>query len=69
MRIVLIKLIQGYQYVISPLSPPNCRFSPTCSHFACEALTRHGVIKGGRLSVSRLARCNPWNAGGYDPVP
>ncbi len=69
MRLVLIKLIHGYQYLISPLTPPNCRFSPSCSNYACEALRHHGVFKGTWLSLKRLARCNPWCTGGYDPVP
>ncbi|MDD4977979.1 MAG: membrane protein insertion efficiency factor YidD [Gallionella sp.] len=69
MRLILIKLIHGYQYLISPLTPPSCRFTPTCSHFACEALGRYGVIKGSWLSIKRIFRCNPWSAGGYDPVP
>lgn len=69
MRLILIKLIHGYQYFISPLSPPSCRFMPTCSHYACDALLRHGVIKGLWLSIKRLVRCNPWNPGGYDPIP
>lgn len=69
MRLILIKLIHGYQYLISPLSPPSCRFTPSCSHYACEALGRHGVTKGLWLSIKRIFRCNPWCAGGYDPVP
>ena len=69
MRLILIKLIHGYQYIISPLSPPSCRFTPTCSHYACDALIRYGVFKGVWLSVKRLVRCNPWCSGGYDPVP
>lgn len=69
MRLILIKLIHGYQYLISPLSPPTCRYLPTCSNFACEALIRHGAIKGSWLSIKRIFRCNPWSAGGYDPVP
>ena len=69
MRLILIKLIHGYQYFISPLTPPSCRFTPTCSHFACEALGRYGVIKGSWLSIKRIFRCNPWCTGGYDPVP
>ena len=69
MRLILIKLIHGYQYLISPLTPPSCRFTPTCSHFACDALGRYGVIKGSWLSIKRIFRCNPWSAGGYDPVP
>lgn len=69
MRLILIKIIHGYQYFISPLSPPSCRFTPTCSHYACEALSRFGVIRGTWMSVKRISRCNPWSAGGYDPVP
>ncbi|HZW24241.1 MAG TPA: membrane protein insertion efficiency factor YidD [Gallionella sp.] len=69
MRIILIKLIHGYQYLVSPLNPPTCRFFPSCSSYACEALAKHGVIKGAWLSLKRLLRCNPWNAGGYDPIP
>lgn len=69
MRRMLIKLIHGYQYLISPLSLPTCRFTPTCSHYACEVLAKHGVIKGGWLGIKRVLRCNPWNPGGYDPAP
>jgi putative membrane protein insertion efficiency factor len=65
----MIKLIHGYQYLISPLIPPTCRFTPTCSHYTCETLAKYGVVKGGWLGIRRLLRCNPWNAGGYDPVP
>lgn len=68
MRDFLIKLIHGYQYLVSPLSSSSCRFLPTCSHYACDALEQHGVIKGVWLSIKRLIRCNPWNPGGYDPV-
>ncbi|MEW6562177.1 MAG: membrane protein insertion efficiency factor YidD [Pseudomonadota bacterium] len=68
-RQIPIKLIRLYQYLISPLLPPTCRFTPTCSHYACEAFSRFGLIKGGWLSVKRIARCNPWNPGGYDPLP
>ncbi|MFY9259429.1 MAG: membrane protein insertion efficiency factor YidD [Gallionella sp.] len=69
MRLILIKLIHGYQYFISPLSPPSCRFVPSCSQYAVDALTRYGLIKGSWLSVKRIARCNPWHTGGYDPIP
>ncbi|MDD2914564.1 MAG: membrane protein insertion efficiency factor YidD [Gallionella sp.] len=69
MRRIVIGLIHGYQYLISPLSPPTCRFTPTCSHYACEVMAKHGIIKGGMLSIRRLLRCNPWNPGGYDPAP
>ncbi|SFI62551.1 membrane protein insertion efficiency factor YidD [Nitrosomonas sp. Nm34] len=66
---LMIGLIKLYQYCISPFFPPSCRFSPTCSNYASEALTKYGLIKGMRLSISRILRCHPWNHGGYDPVP
>ncbi|MFA5824428.1 MAG: membrane protein insertion efficiency factor YidD [Gallionellaceae bacterium] len=61
--------IKSYQYLISPLFPPSCRFTPTCSHYFSEALVKHGLIRGMWLGIRRLLRCNPWNSGGYDPVP
>lgn len=61
--------IRGYRKLISPLLPPNCRFSPTCSAYAAEAITKHGVVKGGALALRRIGRCHPWSPGGYDPVP
>lgn len=66
---LLIGLIGLYQRFISPLFPPRCRFSPSCSSYAMEALGRHGLWRGGWLSVWRLLRCHPCTAGGYDPVP
>ncbi|MDO8960100.1 MAG: membrane protein insertion efficiency factor YidD [Rhodocyclaceae bacterium] len=65
----LIWLVRGYQLAISPLLPPSCRFYPSCSHYAIEALQRHGPIKGLWLSLRRVGRCNPWHPGGHDPVP
>ena len=65
----VVLLIRLYQYAISPWLGPRCRFSPTCSSFAIEALEKHGLIRGGWLAVRRLLRCNPWQLGGYDPVP
>ncbi|MDO9243696.1 MAG: membrane protein insertion efficiency factor YidD [Rhodocyclaceae bacterium] len=65
----LIWLVRGYQLVISPLLPPSCRFYPSCSHYAIEALERHGPLKGLWLSLRRVGRCNPWHPGGHDPVP
>ncbi len=62
-------MFKFYKKFISPLFPPACRFYPTCSEYADEALKKHGVIKGGILSVYRLLRCNPWGGAGYDPVP
>ena len=64
-----VSLIRIYQAVISPSLPPACRFWPTCSAYAAEAMVRHGTIRGVILSVGRLARCHPWHPGGYDPVP
>lgn len=62
-------LVRFYRKNISPLSPPKCRFSPTCSAYALEALEVHGAFKGSCLALWRLLRCNPFSKGGYDPVP
>lgn len=69
MKIFFIKAIRFYQRKISPLFPARCRFYPTCSHYALEAIEVHGAVKGGFLAVGRLLRCNPLFPGGYDPVP
>lgn len=66
---LLLMCIKGYQYLISPLFPSVCRFSPSCSQFYSEALIKYGFTKGVWLGTKRILRCNPWNAGGYDPVP
>lgn len=68
-RRFLVGLIHAYQYLLSPLKPPSCRFTPTCSHYACEAIAKYGAWRGVWLSIKRLLRCNPWNPGGYDPAP
>lgn len=68
-RHLLVLLIRGYQRFVSPLTPPTCRFYPSCSAYAVIALERHGVIRGTRLAVWRILRCNPWNPGGVDDVP
>jgi len=65
----LIVPLNGYRRFISPLLPPSCRFAPSCSQYALEALQRHGAARGLWLTVRRLARCHPFNPGGYDPVP
>ena len=64
-----IGLIRFYQKCISPLTPPSCRYTPTCSQYAIEAIRKYGVIKGTWLAVKRIARCHPWGGSGYDPVP
>ena len=66
---IIIKSIRGYQKYISPLSGPHCRYVPTCSAYAIEAVEKYGTIKGGFLAVKRILRCHPFAAGGYDPVP
>jgi putative membrane protein insertion efficiency factor len=69
MRRLLIAVIRAYQYVLSPWWGRQCRFAPSCSHYAIEALERHGAIGGSWLALKRILRCHPWNPGGYDPVP
>ena len=69
MKKLIIKLIRFYQRKISPLFGPRCRYYPTCSHYAVEAVERFGAFKGSILAVLRLLRCNPLFPGGYDPVP
>ena len=66
---LMVGLIRLYQLLLSPLLGPRCRFHPSCSHYAVEAIQRHGPVKGGYLSLRRVARCHPLNPGGYDPVP
>ena len=72
-RMLLRKLavapIRFYQYCISPLFPARCRYYPTCSAYAREAVLVHGIGKGGIMALLRIVRCHPWSAGGYDPVP
>jgi putative membrane protein insertion efficiency factor len=66
---VLMALVQGYRLLLSPWLGNGCRFEPTCSAYALEALQRHGAATGSRLTLQRLARCHPWCEGGHDPVP
>ena len=69
LRPLLILPIRLYQLAISPLLPPSCRYQPTCSAYAIEALEQHGAWRGGWLTLRRLLRCHPWGGSGYDPVP
>jgi uncharacterized protein len=69
MRHLAAILIRVYQWTVSPLLGPACRFHPSCSQYTLEAIERFGVIRGGWLGVRRLARCHPWHPGGFDPVP
>jgi putative membrane protein insertion efficiency factor len=64
-----VMVVRGYQMVISPLLPPACRYTPSCSQYAIEALQRHGALKGTWIAARRIARCHPFRAGGHDPVP
>jgi uncharacterized protein len=66
---LLIGLIRGYQLLISPFIGNQCRFTPTCSHYAREAVEKYGAIKGSWLAMRRVSRCHPWHRGGHDPVP
>lgn len=68
-RLALIFMVRGYQVAVSPLLPAACRYHPTCSQYAVEALVRHGAVKGSWLAAKRIARCHPFRPGGYDPVP
>lgn len=68
-RYLVIYVLRLYQLTLSPLLGPVCRFAPSCSSYAVEAVRVHGVVRGGWLSGRRLARCHPWNPGGWDPVP
>lgn len=69
MRALLLASIRAYQYLLRPMLGANCRFAPSCSDYALEAITRHGAWKGSWLSVRRILRCHPYHPGGYDPVP
>lgn len=66
---LLVWTIRGYRWGISPLFPPVCRFTPTCSAYALEAIERFGPWRGGLLAIRRVGRCHPWHPGGFDPVP
>ena len=66
---LLIILVRFYQGAISPLFPPACRYTPTCSQYTLEALRKYGALKGGWLAIKRISRCHPWGGHGHDPVP
>lgn len=69
MKSLLIWIIKGYRLFVSPLFPPTCRFQPTCSMYAIQAIARFGVLRGGWMATLRILRCHPFHPGGYDPVP
>jgi len=69
MKSILLGLIAFYRYAISPLLGRNCRFFPSCSEYAAQAVKKHGALAGSWLAAKRIARCHPWHSGGYDPVP
>ena len=69
MKRVLLVIIRGYQLFLSPVLGSSCRFEPTCSCYTHQAIEKHGAIKGSWLGIRRIAKCHPWNEGGYDPVP
>lgn len=69
MKKILLLLIRCYQYAISPFLGRSCRFHPSCSTYAAEAIQKHGAWKGGWLGMKRIGRCHPWHPGGHDPVP
>ena len=66
---ILIGAVKGYQLMISPWTPPTCRFTPSCSSYAIEAIERHGSARGAWLALKRIGRCHPWGGFGFDPVP
>ena len=69
LRDFLVVFLKGYQRIISPLLPGSCRFTPTCSQYGIDAITKYGFLKGGFLTTKRLLSCHPWGGNGYDPIP
>tara|TARA_B110000003_G_scaffold148722_1_gene149800 strand:- start:293 stop:517 length:225 start_codon:yes stop_codon:yes gene_type:complete len=65
----ILLIIKIYQNILSPILPSTCRYSPTCSEYTKQSLIKHGLIKGGTLSIKRILKCNPWGGNGFDPVP
>ncbi|MBI3592331.1 MAG: membrane protein insertion efficiency factor YidD [Nitrospirae bacterium] len=68
MKTLIIVFIKLYRYIVSPVLPPSCRFTPTCSEYSMEAVKKYGALKGGYLSFRRILKCHPFHPGGYDPV-
>lgn len=69
LKLLFLGLVKVYRYGISPVLPPSCRYTPTCSEYMEEAIAKHGALRGGWLGIKRVSRCHPWHDGGYDPVP
>ncbi|HIQ07502.1 MAG TPA: membrane protein insertion efficiency factor YidD [Thiotrichaceae bacterium] len=69
MKSIFLVIIRGYQLLLSPILGSSCRYYPSCSHYSHQAISHHGVLKGGWMSLKRIGRCHPWAEGGYDPVP
>lgn len=69
LKTIFLLIIRFYQKVVSPLKPPTCRFSPTCSHYAFQAISKYGAVKGGYLALVRILKCHPFHPGGFDRVP
>ena len=69
LKLLIINIIKIYQLFISPFFPSSCKFSPSCSKYGIEAINKYGAIRGSFLTVKRVLKCNPWNNGGYDPIP
>jgi putative membrane protein insertion efficiency factor len=68
MKTIVVAILRGYKYFISPMLAPSCRFTPSCSEYAAEAIAKYGVLKGTPMAAKRLLRCHPFRPGGYDPV-
>lgn len=69
LQFIVLLPVYFYRYSISPLFPPRCRYTPTCSEYTIEAIKKHGILKGGWLAIKRISSCHPWGGSGYDPVP